>query len=77
MQIDFNHVRILAGQAYNSLVEKLEKLPESEKENLENDMDNLKLYLASICFSYNDNDPDFIDLYGKIKLKPFNEKEDD
>jgi hypothetical protein len=74
MKVDFNNVRVQAGKAFNELMEKLEELPENEKEYLQNDIDELRMALACIIYSFSEGDEEFADVGDKIKLKFFNEK---
>ena len=59
MKIDFNNVRIQAGNAYNIIAERLnEELKEGNIEAtlLQNAMDMLRSCLIGICCSYQEGD---------------------
>lgn len=66
MEIDFNNVRLQACNAYDQLCKKLNDEVKNNPElaeRIQEDMDDLRMTIASIASSYLPNDPDVADVY--------------
>lgn len=71
--MNFNELRKRACLTYDNLTIKLNESIDDETnvitiktKNIQKEMDDLKKYIGLISMCYEDNDPNFIDVFGEI-----------
>lgn len=80
MRVNFNNCRLQACRAYNRLCDKLNEATDSkgvldlDADDIQKEMDDLRMFLVGIACTYEEGNPDFADLSGQINLSVFNDE---